>query len=118
MSRTIPAPSISRAVAILLLAGAGLLAAPARADSDEGRDHDRARAAVASGQVLPLRKILEALERLQPPGQPAPQVLEVELEERHGRWHYEIKLLQGDGRVTKVRLDARTAEPLRGPRER
>jgi uncharacterized membrane protein YkoI len=90
------------------------LAAPARADDD----HDRARAAVASGQVLPLRKVLDALERLQPPGQPAPQVLEVELEERRGRWHYEIKLLQPDGRVTKVRLDARTAEPLRDPRER
>ena len=94
---------------------AGLaLSLPARADDD----HERARAAVASGKVLPLRKVLEALERLQPPGQPAPQVLEVELEERHGRWHYEIKLLQADGRVTKVRLDARTAEPLRDPRER
>ncbi len=77
-------------------------------------DHDRARAAVASGQVLPLRKVLEALERQQGAGQPAPQVLEVELEERRGRWHYEIKLLQADGRVTKIRLDARTAEPLRG----
>lgn len=86
---------------------------PARADDD----HDRARAAVASGQVLPLRKVLEALERQQPAGQGAPQVLEVELEERRGRWHYEIKLLQTDGRVTKVRLDARTGEPLRDPRE-
>jgi uncharacterized membrane protein YkoI len=90
------------------------LAPPARADDD----HDRARAAVASGQVLPLRKVLEALERQQPAGQAAPQVLEVELEERRGRWHYEIKLLQADGRVTKVRLDARTAEPLRHAKDR
>ncbi|MEY2654092.1 MAG: hypothetical protein RLZZ524_1120 [Pseudomonadota bacterium] len=109
---------VAAAMSGVVLAAAALatsaLVTPARADDD----HDRARAAVASGQVLPLRKVLEALERQQPAGQPAPQVLEVELEERRGRWHYEIKLLQADGRVTKIRLDARTAEPLRDPRER
>ena len=109
--------SVRRALLPALLAAllAGLaLASPARADDD----HERARAAVASGKVLPLRKVLEALERLQPPGQPAPQVLEVELEERHGMLFYEIKLLQADGRVTRTRLDARSGEPLRPNRDR
>lgn len=113
----LPAPrhrvaSLARWLVVWLLPGLllALWVTPvARADDD----HDRARAAVASGQVLPLRKVLEALERQQGAGQGAAQVLEVELEERRGRWHYEIKLLQADGRVTKIRLDARTAEPLR-----
>ncbi|MGY0196889.1 PepSY domain-containing protein [Leptothrix sp. BB-4] len=110
-------PSPLTRFAVVCGAVAGLwttLPTPARADDD----HERARAAVASGRVLPLRKVLEALERQQPPGQPAPQVLEVELEEKHGLLFYEIKLLQADGRVTKVRLDARTAEPLRNRGDR
>ena len=53
-------------------------------------DHDRARRAVQAGQVL-----------------------EVELEQERERWIYEIKLLTPAGQLTKVKLDARTAEVLR-----
>ena len=41
------------------------------------------------------------------------QVLEVELEQERDRWIYEIKLLTPAGQLTKVKLDARTAEVLR-----
>ena len=71
-------------------------------------DHDRARQAVQAGQVLPLPVVLERLQR-EVPG----QVLEVELEQERERWIYEIKLLTPAGQLTKVKLDARTAEVLR-----
>ncbi|MDO8387216.1 MAG: PepSY domain-containing protein [Polaromonas sp.] len=70
-------------------------------------DHNRARQALQAGQVLPLGKVLERLER-EHPG----QVLEVELEQEEGRWIYEVKLLQPQGQLVKLKLDARTAALL------
>lgn len=70
-------------------------------------DHNRARQAVQAGQVLPLRSVLERLER-EHPG----QVMEVELEQEEGRWIYEVKLLQPQGQLVKLKLDARTAALL------
>jgi len=93
--------------AVFTLLGALVLlpaAAPARADSDQ----DLARAAVQAGQVLPLKTVLERLER-EHPG----QVLEVELEREEGRWVYEVKLLQGGGRLVKLELDAGSGEVLK-----
>jgi len=81
-----------------------LATAPAHADSDQ----DRARAAVQAGQVLPLKAVLERLER-EHPG----QVLEVELERDDGRWVYEVKLLQAGGRLVKLELDAGSGEVLK-----
>lgn len=92
-------PIVSAAWLALLLASA-----PALADSDQ----DRARATVQAGKALPLKTVLERLER-EVPG----QVLEVELEQRDERWIYEIKLLQPGGRLVKLELDAATAEVLR-----
>ncbi|TNF60739.1 MAG: peptidase [Burkholderiales bacterium] len=81
-----------------------LVMAPAHADSDQ----DRARAAVQAGQVLPLRTVLERIER-EHPG----QVLEVELEDEDGRWIYEVRLLQPAGRLVRLELDAASGEVLR-----
>ncbi|PKO88030.1 MAG: hypothetical protein CVU16_14710 [Betaproteobacteria bacterium HGW-Betaproteobacteria-10] len=73
--------------------------------SDE-HDHDRARQALEAGEVLPLRTILERIER-EYPG----QVIDVELErkDRRGdvRWVYEIKLLRRGGNLVKLKVDAR-----------
>ena len=77
------------------------------AASDKG-DHERALQAVQSGQVLPLAKVLALVER-EHPG----QVLEVELESEGQVWLYEIKLLQPNGRLTKLKVDARTGEILK-----
>lgn len=96
-----------RTLILSWLAAGPLLAltgAPALADSDQ----DRARAAVQAGKVLPLRTLLERLERTHPG-----QVLEVEIEQDNGRWIYEIKLLQPGGRLLRLELDAATAEVLR-----
>ena len=69
-------------------------------------DHDRARKALDAGEVLPLRSILERVER-DSPG----QVIDVELEnKRHGgtqRWIYEIKLVRTGGALVKLKINAR-----------
>ena len=59
--------------------------------------------------LLPLGTVLERLAR-EHPG----QVLKVELESEHGRWIYEVRLLQSGGRLTKLYLDAATGEALAG----
>jgi uncharacterized membrane protein YkoI len=70
-------------------------------------DHERAREAVVAGQILPLRTVLERLEREQ-----AGQVLEIELEPDGGRWIYEVKLLQADGQLLRLEVDAGTGEVI------
>ena len=75
--------------------------------ASDHRDHERAHQAVQAGQVLPLRTVLERLER-ESPG----QMLEVELEQDDGVWIYEVKLLQAGGQLVKLKLDARTATLL------
>lgn len=66
-----------------------------------GHDHDRARQAVEAGDVLPLRTILDRVER-EYPG----QVMEVELEHEKGEWVYEVKLLRKGGALMKLKIQA------------
>lgn len=84
----------------------GLLLGPALAGDKD--DHNRVRAAVEAGEILPLPALLEQLQRTHPG-----QVLELELEKEDGRWIYEVKLLQPDGRLLKLELDARNAQVLK-----
>lgn len=86
------------AVARLL---AGLALAASFAAVAGGGDHERARRALEAGEVLPLRAVLERVERDYPG-----QVVEVELEREDGAWLYEIKLIRPGGAVVKLRLDA------------
>ena len=71
-----------------------------------GESHDRARKALEAGEVLPLRTILERIERDYPG-----QVMDVELERQREagaeRWVYEIKLLRTGGALVKLKVDAR-----------
>ena len=90
-------------LALALLAGAMTPAAARGKD-----DHERARQAVQAGEVLPLSTVLQRLEA-EVPG----RVMEVELESDDGRWVYEIRLLQTDGRLVKVKVDARSGAVLR-----
>ncbi len=89
--------------ALLVLGAVG----PQPAWGGDRGDHERARAAVRTGEILPLATLLERLQRTHPG-----QVLELELEREDGRWIYEIKLLQADGQLLKLALDARTAQVL------
>jgi uncharacterized membrane protein YkoI len=84
---------------------AAVLSAGAMA-RDRG-DHERAREAVVAGQILPLRTVLERLER-----EHAGQVLEVELESEGPRWIYEVKLLQPGGQLLRLEIDASTGEVI------
>ena len=59
--------------------------------------------------MLPLPTLLERLQRTHPG-----QVLELELERDDGRWIYEVKLLQADGQLLKLELDAGTATGAAG----
>ena len=97
------APVLSRGLALLLAACAMTAATAGSKD-----DHERARAAVQAGEVLPLPALLERLQRTHPG-----QVLELELERDDGRWIYEVRLLQADGQLLKLELDARTAQVLK-----
>lgn len=99
-------PGSSRRAALsgALLLGFALTTAWAGGDGD----HDRARAAVEAGEILPLPTLLEQLQRTHPG-----QVLALELEKDDGRWIYEVKLLQPDGRLLKLEVDARTAQVLK-----
>jgi hypothetical protein len=71
-----------------------------------GDNHERARQALEAGEILPLRNILERVER-EYPG----QVVDVELEREHengpGRWVYEVKVLRSGGTLIKLKIDAR-----------
>jgi len=105
------------ALAVLMAA----LSAPTVSVARERDDHERARQAVESGQILPLKAILARVDREAPGG----EVLEVELEQQdRGAWVYELKVLQPGGVLTKLKLDARTGALLKtrgqraGTRER
>lgn len=96
-----------RGIALVLLAATfGAHADDRRAGGDD-RDHDRARAAVQAGEVLPWPIVFDRLQRTHPG-----QVLDLELEREAGRWIYEVRLLQPDGRLLKLEVDARTAEVI------
>ena len=96
---TVPATRHPRRLALLgLLAGALVAGAPLHA---EPNDHDLARQALQQGKVLPLRTVLEKVER-----EYQGQVLKVEFEHDDGRFLYEIRLLQQDGRMAKLKIDA------------
>lgn len=97
-------PSSSWLARLALAAAVSTTLLPAMADDD----HNRARAAVQAGQILPLKTVLERLERDHPG-----QVLEIELDREKDRWIYEVRLLQADGKLVKLELDAATADVLR-----
>ncbi len=96
-------PRIARSLRSVIPAGllACALTIGAGAQASDHADHDLARQALESGQVLPLATVLDKLAR-EAPG----QVLKVEFEREDGRFIYEIRLLQDDGRVAKLKVDA------------
>ena len=70
---------------------------PAQGTSDGVRD----------GSLLPLAQALDIAARHLPG-----EVLKIELENKHGRSIYEIKVLAGNGRVREIELDARNGEVI------
>ncbi len=92
------------AICLVWLAGGGAVLA-----GEE--DHERARKALEAGEVLPLKTILERVERDYPG-----QVMDVELEREHEgrseRWIYKVKVLRTGGTLVKLKVDAREGSVL------
>ena len=91
-----------RVIACLFLLVAWM-SAPVRA---EAPDHDRARSAVEAGQIRPLQDILAEVRR-RVPG----RMLDARLQQ-NGQWVYQVILLQANGQVVAVTVDARTGQVL------
>lgn len=63
---------------------------------------DKARQLRAAGQILSLEKLLELARRIKPG-----EILETELDKEAGRYLYEIDILDAQGRVWELKLDAK-----------
>lgn len=61
-----------------------------------------------SGQILPLEKIYELTKKIK-----SGRVLETELEEKKGVYIYEVELLDVDGLVWELKLDAKTGKLIK-----
>ncbi|MGP1629116.1 MAG: PepSY domain-containing protein [Giesbergeria sp.] len=72
-----------------------------RADEHDHGGQEQARQALEQGRVLPLRTVLNKIER-----DYQGQALKVEFEVDDGRFLYKIRLLQSDGRMVKLKVDA------------
>jgi uncharacterized membrane protein YkoI len=90
---------------------AGILLDPAAGIRAAERDHDQeqARRALEAGEILPLDAILEEVHQRYPG-----TVVELELTPEDGRWVYEVEVLATDGRLLKLRIDAKSKQMLQG----
>ncbi|MYN14385.1 peptidase [Pusillimonas sp. TS35] len=78
-----------------------MAAGTASADHGGSHDHEAAREAVLQGRVLPLRAVLDKVER-EYPG----QVVKIEFEEDDDLYVYKIKVLRSTGDIVKLKVDA------------
>jgi uncharacterized membrane protein YkoI len=67
----------------------------------------QARRLVSEGRILALEEILTNIRQFRPG-----QILEVEFEEKHDRMIYEIEILDTQGTVWELKVDAVTGELL------
>jgi uncharacterized membrane protein YkoI len=105
----------SRFLALILACGLISAAAAAAEDSREpegDHDQDRAFGALQRGEILPLDKVLAGLGQRHPG-----ELIGVELERREGRWIYEVRLIDGSGRLVDLDIDARTGKVIRPEEE-
>ena len=106
--------ALRRPFVLMALAVAAATAGTAAQAAELGHgDHVLARQALERGQVLPLRTVLDKVER-----EHQGQVLKIEFEQEDGRFIYEIRLLQQDGRLVKLEVDASSGQVLKIKRKR
>lgn len=98
-------------VSLLGILGASLATptAPVRDWEDDNRSYDKARRAVARGEALPVSEVIKLL-HARVPG----EIVATEYEFEFGRWVYEFKLVDPQGSLRKVHLDAATGELVEG----
>ncbi|WP_323017670.1 PepSY domain-containing protein [Castellaniella sp.] len=101
-----------RHVLAAILAAGGMWATGAQAHN---HDREKAERLQALGKVLPLQDVLARVAKDYPG-----QVLKVEFDEDDKtcqgtatcRWVYELKILQDDGRLVKIKVDAQSGQVL------
>ncbi len=59
----------------------------------------------ASGEILPLEKIAESAQIIKPG-----KILEIEFEKNGGRYAYEVEIVDKQGQVWELDMDARTGK--------
>jgi uncharacterized membrane protein YkoI len=98
--------TVGSAIALAMAAGIGPVAL---ADDD---DAARAAQLVKSGDIMPLEQIVQKAQAVH-----AGKVLESDLDHERGRYVYEIEVLDDQGVVWEMDLDARTGEVLESKRD-
>ncbi len=81
-------------------------------DTDEGARLDAIQRGVENGTVKPLSE-LKAIVAARFPG----DIVRIEPRVRHGAFTYEFKVLQADGRLVELHMDARTGTILKTENE-
>ncbi len=92
-----------RCLAIAVLCALELLFLPAAHSDDRDTELERLREAVQKGEVLPLSTLRSMLL-----GKFPGEIIKTELDIEDDRFVYEFKVLQSDGRLIEVELEAAT----------
>lgn len=85
-----------------------LLAMLAAQPVNSGESPETARKLSASGQILSLEKITKAAKTFKPG-----EILETELERKHGIYVYEVEILDEKGLVWELKLNAQTGKLIK-----
>ncbi len=94
-----------KGILCVYLASSGLLSAGSLAAEE---DYQLAKKLRQQGEILPLEKIL-AFARAEKNG----EVLETEFEKKDGRYIYEVEILDIQGQVWELKLDAKTGKLIK-----
>lgn len=109
-------PWTSWAAVMLSLVTAAILILPTvvRSDSDEDHDHDheRARQLRAEGKIVALESIVKQAQSIKPGN-----ILEIELKDEDKHYHYEVEILDHDGKVWELLFDGATGKLLQTQQE-
>lgn len=92
-----------------IVAIAGLITATAVTVTWASKDKEVAR---GQQEILPVETVI-AIARTVQPG----SIVEVELEGKNGQPRYEIKVVDGAGKIHKLSYDARNGQPLANDRK-
>jgi uncharacterized membrane protein YkoI len=98
---------MQRLMWLAILAGILVHPAPGVRAADRDHDQEQARRALEAGEILPLDVILAEVHQRYPG-----TVVELELTREDRRWVYEVELLADDGRLRKLRIDAKSKQLL------
>ena len=100
-------PSLLRAILAIVTAaalGAAIFNAPVQA----GEDPAAVRKLQESGKILSLEQIGAAAKAIKPG-----EILETELEQKQGRYLYEVEILDAAGQVWELKLDAQNGKLIK-----